>query len=496
MNKHQVWKLVTAVALAVMLVAPGVQATSTVFQSPPPGPPSNDNFVNATVITSLPFSDSIDNTLATAEPGEPQYCSYSPQTVWYAFTPTANALVRADMAGSNISDTVLTVYQAAGPGFGGLNFISCTSSYGGVVTFQVQAGTTYYLQAGSIYSGGGNLHVNLQEVLPPPNDNFANAKVIPSLPFDDTEDTAGASVQADEPTPPCAYNGLMKTVWYAFTPQTSGSISANILNYYFTPMLAAYTGTSLTALTLVGCQNYGELLTFHADAGTTYYFQVGVLYPWDQGGSMQFHLDVAPLPVASFYFSPYDPTVFDNVQFYGYYSYDPTNIGIQYYGWNFGDGTSMTSTDCCPIHRYTKDGTYTVKLTVTTFDGRAASTSQVVAVKTHDVAITKFSVPQSASSGQTRQIVVGVNSRRYPETVQVDLYKSSLNGYQFVGTTIQSVPVRSANRTTDFNFSYTFTKDDAILGKVTFRAVAIISGVRDALPADNEAISLPTKVTR
>src|SRR5437879_12007630 len=32
--------------------------------------PSNDNFANATVITALPFSDSVDNTDATMETGE------------------------------------------------------------------------------------------------------------------------------------------------------------------------------------------------------------------------------------------------------------------------------------------------------------------------------------------------------------------------------------------------------------------------------------------
>jgi hypothetical protein len=42
--------------------------------------------------------------------------------------------------------------------------------------------------------------------------------------------------------------------------------------------------------------------------------------------------------------------------------------------------------------------------------------------------------------------------------------------------------------------SYTFTSDDAALGKVTFEAVATIVNARDALPADNTATALPTKV--
>jgi hypothetical protein len=65
-----------------------------------------------------------------------------------------------------------------------------------------------------------------------------------------------------------------------------------------------------------------------------------------------------------------------------------------------------------------------------------------------------------------------------------------------VGTLSQSVPVRPANRVTDFSFNYTFTAEDARVGKVTFRATASIVGARDALSADNEAVSMPTKVSQ
>jgi hypothetical protein len=117
-------------------------------------------------------------------------------------------------------------------------------------------------------------------------------------------------------------------------------------------------------------------------------------------------------------------------------------------------------------------------------------------VRTHDVAITRFSTPQSASVGQTRQIVVGVRNTRYPENVQVELYKvNEKNGLDWVGTSIQSVPVRSANRTTTFSFSYTFTAKDAHIGKVTFKAMAFLLDARDAWPGDNEAVA-STRVSR
>ena len=67
---------------------------------------------------------------------------------------------------------------------------------------------------------------------------------------------------------------------------------------------------------------------------------------------------------------------------------------------------------------------------------------------------------------------------------------------QLVGSLTQVVPVRASNRTTDFSFSYTFADADAQIGKVTFKAVANLLGARDALPADNQAVALPTKVNR
>ncbi len=161
--------------------------------------------------------------------------------------------------------------------------------------------------------------------------------------------------------------------------------------------------------------------------------------------------------------------------------------------WDFGDGTS--STEWSPYHRYAAEGDYTVSLTVTTTDGRTGSTSRNLQVRTHDVAITKFTVPQSAKAGQTRSITVYVNNTRYPEQVEVQLYKSTPSGWQWVGSLQQYVPVRPSNRTTPFAFSYTFTPEDAQLGRINFRAVAVIVGARDALPTNNEAISLPTKVT-
>jgi PKD repeat protein len=449
---------------------------------------SNDNFSNAAVISSLPFSDIVDNTTATTEPGEPSSCSSPPvqQTVWYSITPASNMTLKVDMSGSDFSNTIFTVYQQTGAGLSGLSALICDTSS---VNVRVFADITYYMQAGNNFGSGGLLHLNVQQIPPPVNDDFGNATVIAALPFSDTVDTSAATFEPGEPAPSCGFNPLAGSVWYSFTPATSESVSTSI-DASFGTVDEIYAGTSFASLTAIRCNSGFSLSTIHVNAGTTYYFQVEGFGRAGQDGRLTFHLVATPPPTADFFFQPFDPSVFDTVQFFDISS-DPGQAGFQAEAWNFGDGT--TGTGSFPTHRYTADGDYTAELTVTTVDGRTASASQIVHVSTHDVVIAKFTVPTSASAGQTRSITVGVSDKRYPETVQVQLLKSnSAGGFDQVGTSTLPIPVQMGKATTPFTFNYTFTQDDGAVGKVTFEAIATIQGARDALPADNTAIASTT----
>jgi hypothetical protein len=86
-----------------------------------------------------------------------------------------------------------------------------------------------------------------------------------------------------------------------------------------------------------------------------------------------------------------------------------TNIGIK--------GGGIAAINC------------TVQLTVTTFDGRTASTSQVVHVRTHDVAIDRFLAPMVGSAGQTGKITVGIGIHLFPEDIQVQLFRGIPGGF-------------------------------------------------------------------
>jgi PKD repeat protein len=445
--------------------------------------PSNDAFDGATTISELPFSSVVSTSDATIETDEPQFCWGTDRSVWYAITPAHDGKLAADTAGTAGSSQV-AVYRQDGAGLGGLSYVDCQNFFTSKVVFDVHAGTTYYLQASTLFGSTDALHLNVDEAHPPANDDFEHATAIGSLPFDGSVDLSAATVQQDEPVN-CQGIVSQQTAWYAFTPSETGSYQTQMFGG---AQATVYTGNSPSSLTAVACGSY--LTRFHADAGTTYHLQIST-YGFS-GGLAQFTLSPAPPAVASFYYYPSDPSLFDTVQFVDW-SWDWAGIASR--SWQLGDGLP-TSTDCCPSHRYASDGSYPARLDITTTDGRSASSTQTVAVKTHDVAITGLTVPAKGRVGRTKPISVAVNNSRYPETVQVSILRSIPGaGFEQVGQVIQGVPARAARRKTSFDISYTFSPEDATFGKVTFEAVASILSARDANPNDNTVIAPATKVT-
>jgi PKD repeat protein len=432
------------------LAAPDLRLT---FVSPLP----SDDFSEAPVISALPFSVYVDTTSATTEEGEltPTCVSSIGNTVWYVFNPSQSGSVTG---GPRWADsTVMAVYT--GTGLNDLEERVCMPYYDYQgVTFYVYAGTSYYIQLGSLYGQGTSFSFYL-DVTPPPSAGFS---FNPSY-------------------PPVGY-------LITFCDSSWDPVDIGFSSYEWD------LGDGTTAS--------GVCVDHAYTAGGTYTVQHTVTTTDGRTASTSqtVNVGVAPPPSVSLYFFPYDPSVFDTVYFYDS-SWDPAGIGINSYTWDLGDGT--TATGSYVEHKYAADGDYTVQHTVTTTDGRTASASQRVSVRTRDVAITQFSAPQAAKAGQTRSLSIGVASKRNEEYVRVEVFKSVVYGYELVGTTYQTVPVRSGNRTTEFSINYTFTSADASLGKVTFKAVATIgvnspwgfSELRDVLPADNEAISSPTKVS-
>lgn len=121
------------------------------------------------------------------------------------------------------------------------------------------------------------------------NDSFSNAADIETIPFGIRQDTSSATLEEGEPQS-CSPTA---TIWFSFTPDRDVDLTS-VASGRFSPTVAVYSGDSLAALTPVGCAG-GDgptaAVTFAAEAGETYRFQVGS--GDGNTGSVDFEVDLA-----------------------------------------------------------------------------------------------------------------------------------------------------------------------------------------------------------
>jgi hypothetical protein len=257
----------------------------------------NDDLANATGVSTVPFSDEVDNSEATLEDGEPQPCGVTGKTVWYAFTLTSTVSVTVDTLDSSTGDyTLASVYQSAGSGFGALSNIGCIGSFNqNAVTLTLEAGTPYYVQVGTTWNGvefpSGILELHIKRVPPPPFDDIANARVIPSLAFSDSGDSTFATTGPSDPS--CFGQG--HSVWYVFTPPEDMRIEAALQGGFqsdpSTFTLSAYAG-SPGSLNRLACSDDSSIVQgfrkahveFNAKGGVPIYFMIGTTGDRPGGG--------------------------------------------------------------------------------------------------------------------------------------------------------------------------------------------------------------------
>ncbi len=128
---------------------------------------------------------------------------------------------------------------------------------------------------------------------PPENDNFANAAVVGSLPFATTLSTLEATAAPDDP----ACFASAASVWYAYTPPISTTLSADTFGSDYDTTLAAYTGAQ-GSLTEVACNDDAgggvqSQIVFPVVAGQTYYLMAAGL---SGGGNLALNLDASAFP--------------------------------------------------------------------------------------------------------------------------------------------------------------------------------------------------------
>jgi hypothetical protein len=135
------------------------------------------------------------------------------------------------------------------------------------------------------------------QAAPPPNDTFAGARVISSLPFSDALDTTQATTdQTDEQVASgCGVGGALSTsstsVWYAFTPSTDESVNIDAGGSSYFIGLGVVTGAP-GSFTTVQC-SLSSTTSFVARSGETYYLDV--VGPFG-GGALMLSVTGVPEP--------------------------------------------------------------------------------------------------------------------------------------------------------------------------------------------------------
>jgi len=250
----------------------------------PPPPPASDDFADATSVTGVPYSDTVEVTGSTLETGEPvSACAdaVAPTgTVWYAFTPAETSTAKIAVTGAHY---VLAVYT--GISLTTLTEVTCQQSELRPLSLPVTAGQTYYLQIGTFHHQTGTLQLDIMPPPPPPaTDDFADARTVTGVPYSDIVEVTGSTVETGEPVSACrGMAGPSGTVWYTFTP--TGTTNVNITRTAdFQSFLAVYTGSSLSSLTETA-RSSSPTLSVRLIARKTYYLQIGTFF--DQTGTLQ-----------------------------------------------------------------------------------------------------------------------------------------------------------------------------------------------------------------
>jgi hypothetical protein len=143
--------------------------------------------------------------------------------------------------------------------------------------------------------------VNLpSDCVAPPNDNFANAQLLPGVNTSGVGDNACATKEPGEPNHAGDAGG--HSVWYRWVAPYNGTVTINTIGSDFDTLLAVYRGSSVGSLTLVAQNddivpytNRVSQLSFTAVSNTTYRIAVDGWGGGDEGiGGVRLNINPPP----------------------------------------------------------------------------------------------------------------------------------------------------------------------------------------------------------
>lgn len=238
--------------------------------------PANDEICNATVITSLPFADVVNNAAATDDVDVSCNAATAFTTklgVWYTHTPAADCFMQ--IVESSNQDVVIALFT--GPDCTNVGEIFCTGNEH--ITVPLTGGTQYWFLIGSAAATPAiptqSLSVSFNCVATPANDLPCGATVISGLPFVTSAPVGAAGPDVDVTCNNTSATATNFGVWYQYTPATDCQLKL-VDSSIIDAVWGLFTGPDCNSLTQVGCSQSDTSALFNVHGGTTYWILAGV----------------------------------------------------------------------------------------------------------------------------------------------------------------------------------------------------------------------------
>jgi len=218
------------------------------------------------------------------------YLTVSPEVSTFAINNGSETTTVQTVTLNNTCINNPSQYMASeNPSFVGANWLA----YSVAPAFDVSVGAgtkTIYFKVRNTAGESivGNDSIYLRGSVPPINDDFVNAIILPNDFGNLSGNNNNATAEIDEPEHAENF-GPYCSVWWKWTAQSNGTFSINTSGSDFDTVLGIYTGNSVDALTEIASNDdeeegdvWSEIIT-NVIAGETYYFAVDGLDETETG---------------------------------------------------------------------------------------------------------------------------------------------------------------------------------------------------------------------
>lgn len=241
--------------------------------------PSNDNFLDATVISGQRSTNNSTNVLASRETMEPLPAQGAQpvESIWYSWTAPSTGNVEFSTEGSDF-DTILAVYE--GDSVNSLTRIAVNDDVGpgtfwSRVSFETSENTIYKIVVDGYGKNTGNVTLShLYSGLAVPDNDAFDQRVSIGLTGIKTGTNVNASGQENEPEH-AGVSAPLASVWWTWTsPVETGDVTISTVGSDFDTTLAVYEGNDINNLTLIAdnddFDDTTSRVTFYSKANTEY----------------------------------------------------------------------------------------------------------------------------------------------------------------------------------------------------------------------------------